>query len=148
MSLESLLKTAIAIATTAHQHQLDKAGKPYIQHPLRVMNQLDSLEAKIVGVLHDVIEDSNVTLADLEKHGFPEEIIAAIAAITKHPNEDYELYLNRVIANPLALRVKLADMTDNLDITRIANPTPKDWERMQKYQAILPRLQIAIHHQS
>ncbi len=144
MTLETLLETAIAIAKTVHQNQLDKAGKPYIGHPLRVMNQLDTLDAKIVGVLHDTIEDSDLTLTDLKDQGFPEEIITAIAAITKQPGEDYETYLKRVMANPLALRVKIADMTDNLDISRIENPTPKDWQRLEKYQAILPRLQAAL----
>lgn len=140
-SLEELLVTAIAIATQSHAHQVDKAGQPYIDHPLRVMEAGHTLPEKIVGVLHDAVEDSALTLEELAAAGFPEEILAAIDAITKRENEPYDTYLERVMANAIALRVKVADMTDNMDISRIAHPTEKDWTRLEKYQAILPRLQ-------
>lgn len=140
-SLEELLVTAIEIATQSHTHQVDKAGQPYIDHPLRVMKAGQTLPEKIVGVLHDAVEDSDLTLAELAEAGFPEEILAAIDAITKREHEPYNTYLERVMANGIALRVKIADMTDNMDISRIAHPTEKDWMRLEKYQAILPRLQ-------
>jgi (p)ppGpp synthase/HD superfamily hydrolase len=142
--LPTLLSQAVSLAHQAHQGQVDKAGKPYIGHPLRVMEQLKTLEEKIVAVLHDAIEDSDLTLADLEQRGFPLAVIAALDAITKRSGEDYETYLQRVMGNELALRVKIADMTDNLDISRIENPTTKDFDRLKKYQATLPRLQALI----
>ena len=100
-----------------------------------------TLPEQIVGVLHDAVEDSDLTLEELAEAGFPKEILAAIDAITKREYEPYDTYLERVMANAIALRVKIADMTDNMDISRIAHPTQKDWTRLEKYQAILPRLQ-------
>lgn len=147
-----LLDKAIALAQTAHANQVDKAGAPYIDHPLRVMNSLNSYTEKIVGVLHDSIEDSELTLEDLENAGFPDEVLEAIEAITKRPQEDYQIYLNRVMGNAIllrrryanALRVKIADMLDNMDIKRIAEPTEKDGKRLKKYQEVLPQLQAAL----
>lgn len=139
-----LLDKAIALAQTAHANQVDKAGAPYIGHPLRVMNSLSTVAEKIVGVLHDSIEDSELTLEDLENAGFPDEVLEAIEAITKKPREDYQAYLNRVMVNAIALRVKIADMLDNMDIKRIAEPTEKDWKRLKKYQEVLPQLQAAL----
>lgn len=138
---EDLLATAIAIARQCHAQQWDKAGQPYIDHPLRVMKAGQTLAEKIVGVLHDTVEDSELTLTELAEAGFPEEIVMAIEAITKRQHEPYDHYLDRVMANPIALRVKIADMTDNMDISRIAHPTDKDWARLNKYERILPRLQ-------
>ncbi|OKH39756.1 GTP pyrophosphokinase [[Phormidium ambiguum] IAM M-71] len=139
-----LLDKAIALAKTAHANQFDKAGAPYIGHPLRVMNSLSTMTEKIVGVLHDSIEDSELTLKDLKNAGFPHEVLEAIEAITKRPNEDYQIYLNRVMGNAVALRVKIADMLDNMDMKRISEPTEKDWKRLKKYQEILPKLQAAL----
>jgi GTP diphosphokinase / guanosine-3',5'-bis(diphosphate) 3'-diphosphatase len=138
------LTHAIALAEQAHQGQVDKAGKPYIEHPLRVMGSMHSEMERIVGVLHDAVEDSDLTLEQLVEAGFGAQIIAAIDAITKRKGEAYETYLDRVIANPIALRVKIADMLDNMNMARIAEPTPKDWQRLKKYREILPRLQAAL----
>jgi len=99
---------------------------------------------RIVGVLHDAVEDSDLTLDQLVEAGFGAQIVAAIDAITKREGEAYETYLERVMANPIALRVKIADMTDNMNIARIAEPTPKDWQRLEKYRKILPKLQSAL----
>lgn len=139
--LKQLLRDAIALSNQYHAHQVDKAGKPYIGHPLRVMAAVDSPAAKIVGVLHDAVEDTELTLQDLAAAGFPPTILRAIDAITKRPHELYEIYLTRVMENPIALQVKIADMTDNMDINRIAHPTDKDWARLRKYEGILPQLQ-------
>ena len=144
MDLEQLLERAVELAQIAHQGQVDKAGAPYIGHPLRVMNSLSTLEEKIVGVLHDAIEDSPLELKDLSEQDFPPHIVEAINAITKCKGEDYETYLTRVMSNHLALRVKIADMKDNMDISRIANPTAKDRQRLAKYQTTLPRLLTAL----
>lgn len=139
--MEPLLEKAIAIAHQAHAHQVDKGGQPYINHPLRVMAAMGTCPEKIVAVLHDAVEDSDLTLGDLYDAGFPEEVVEAIAAITKKNGEDYEAYLQRVMGKAIALRVKIADMTDNMDLSRIAHPTAKDWQRLAKYQQILPRLE-------
>ena len=139
-NFEMLLALAIAIAYQAHAGQLDKAGKPYISHPLTVMAQMDTLESKIVAVLHDAIEDSDFAIADLVHQGFPEFITDAIAAITKLDGELYEDYILRVKSNAIARQVKIADVTHNMDISRIANPTEKDFQRLEKYKKILQEL--------
>jgi (p)ppGpp synthase/HD superfamily hydrolase len=141
---ELLLERAIAIATEAHAGQVDKAGKPYIEHPLFVMEQVSSLEQKIVAVLHDAIEDSDLSFEDLKSAGFPEVLIKAIAAITKIEGEAYGDYLERVITNAIALPVKIADVRHNLDIGRIANPTETDFQRMAKYKKVLSQLCSAL----
>ncbi|MGB3203698.1 MAG: hypothetical protein WBB28_01780 [Crinalium sp.] len=102
------------------------------------MAGVETLEEKIVAVLHDAVEDSNPTTKDLLSREFPAEIVDAIAALTKQKREDYEAYLERVIANPLALRVKIADMRDNMDIRRIKNPTNRDYARLTRYQRFFP----------
>jgi GTP diphosphokinase / guanosine-3',5'-bis(diphosphate) 3'-diphosphatase len=139
-NFETLLVLAIAIANQAHAGQLDKAGKPYISHPLTVMAQMDTLESKIVAVLHDAIEDSELTIADLVRQGFPEFITDAIASITKIDGELYKDYILRVKSNAIARKVKIADVTHNMDISRIANPTEKDFQRLEKYKKVLQEL--------
>jgi (p)ppGpp synthase/HD superfamily hydrolase len=137
---EKLLDLAISIAHKAHAGQLDKAGKPYISHPLMVMSQMDTVESKIVAVLHDVIEDAELTIEDFTRYGFPLLITEAIAAITKFDGELYADNLLRVMANAIALKVKIADVTHNMDISRIANPTDKDLQRLEKYKRVLQEL--------
>jgi (p)ppGpp synthase/HD superfamily hydrolase len=141
---ESLLQRAIAIAAKAHEGQVDKAGNPYLAHPLFVMENVNSIEEKIVAVLHDAVEDSELTLEQLRSEGFPEVLVSAIAAITKIEGEAYAAYLERVIANPIALRVKIADVTHNLDLGRIANPTEADFQRIAKYKKVLSQLRAAL----
>jgi (p)ppGpp synthase/HD superfamily hydrolase len=138
-----LLEKAIVIAEKMHHGQVDKAGAPYISHPLSVMNQVQTLEEKIVAVLHDAIEDTPLTLADLEREGFPAHILQAIDAISKRKGESEESYLERVMSNRLALRVKIADITDNMRLERIAHPTPKDFARIERYAKMLPILHTA-----
>ena len=127
------LEKAILIATTAHQGQTDKAGAPYIFHPLRIMLSCKTEDEQICAVLHDVIEDTAVTLEDLRTAGFKEEIIDALSALTKHKNETYDDFINRVIQNQLACRVKLADISDNMNLSRIPNPSQEDYQRVEKY---------------
>ncbi len=141
---ESLLQRAIAIATKAHEGQVDKAGNPYIEHPLFVMENVNSIEQKIVAVLHDAVEDSELTFDELRSEGFSEVIVLAIVAITKIEGEAYAAYLERVIANAIALRVKIADVSHNLDISRIANPTEADFQRIAKYKKVLSQLRAAL----
>ncbi len=129
----STLERAIAIATMAHEGKVDKAGAPYILHPLRVMLKLSTTEERIVAVLHDVIEDSEVSLQHLIDEGFSGTIVEAIDAVTKRPREAYEDFVRRASLNPIGLRVKLADLEDNSNLSRIPNPTEKDYERLARY---------------
>lgn len=127
------LERAIEIARKAHEGQVDKAGAPYIGHPLRVMDRVPE-EAKIAAVLHDVVEDSSVTLSDLRAEGFPESVVEAVEALTKRPGETYELFILRAASNDIARTVKLADLFDNCDLSRIPDPGPEDYERLKKYR--------------
>ena len=134
MFLKIILDRAKAIATSAHEGQVDKVGKPYIEHPLRVMNMGKTVEEKIVGVLHDVVEDSEWTFEMLEKEGMPKEVVDAIKCVTKlSEDEDYDHFIARVKTNPLAVKVKLNDLKDNMDITRLGKVTEKDLPRLNKY---------------
>lgn len=108
------LHNAILLATQMHYKQNDKAGEPYILHPFRVMMNCNTEEEKIVGVLHDILEDTDVTESDLNYYGYSSEVVQALRVITKLKGESYETYLKRVKANPLALTVKLNDIADNL----------------------------------
>lgn len=135
-----MLNKAIAIAAKAHDGQVDKGGNPYILHPFRVMMNCESEAAKICAVLHDVIEDTNITLEDLKSRGFDDEIIAALDSLTKRKGESYDDFISRVLPNELACRVKLADLTDNMDLTRIQNPGQEDEARIQKYKLAADRI--------
>ena len=134
MFLKIILDRAKAIATSAHEGQVDKAGKPYIEHPMRVMNMGKTVEEKISGVLHDVVEDSDWTFEMLEKEGIPKDVMDALRCVTKlSENEDYDHFIERVKTNPLAVKVKINDLKDNMDITRLGEVTEKDLGRLNKY---------------
>ena len=129
-----MLNKAIEIAHKAHAGQVDKAGQPYIEHPLRVMNMGTTDNEKIVGVLHDVVEDSDWTFEQLQCEGFSSEIIEALRSITKQSkDEPYDKFIQRIKKNPLAVKVKLNDLTDNMDIRRLAYISDKDVKRLKKY---------------
>ena len=130
----STLERAIAIAAEAHTGVVDKAGAPYILHPLRVMLGVSTLDERMVAVLHDVVEDTPWNFGRLRAEGFSETVIAGLDSVTKRAGEDYEAFVQRAASNPIGRRVKLADLTDNLDLSRIANPTEKDFTRMEKYR--------------
>ena len=137
----STLQRAIEIATEAHQGQFDKAGRDYIGHPLRVMEMGKTEEEKIVGVLHDVIEDTDWTFEKLAEEGFSDEVIAALRCITKiSENENYDDFIDRVKKNPLAVAVKINDLTDNMDIRRLPYLSDKDVKRLKKYLKAYKRL--------
>ena len=134
MFLKIILDRAKAIATSAHEGQVDKAGKPYIEHPMRVMNMGKTIEEKIAGVLHDVVEDSDWTFEMLEKEGIPKDVMDALRCVTKlSEDEDYDHFIERVKTNPLAVKVKINDLKDNMDITRLGEVTEKDLARLNKY---------------
>ena len=130
----STLERAIEIATEAHRGQLDKAGNDYIDHPLRVMAAGKSTDEKIVGVLHDVVEDSDWTFERLAAEGFSDEVIEALRCVTKiSEGEPYDKFIARVKTNPLAVAVKLNDLSDNMDIRRLPYLSDKDVKRLKKY---------------
>ena len=133
---EGLLNKAINIATKAHAGQTDNYDAPYIGHVMRVMNYGKTLDEKIVGVLHDVVEDCpEWTFDRLRKEGFPENIIFAIQCVTKlDPNENYDEFVKRTEQSPLAVAVKMNDLRDNMDLRRVNRPlTEKDLKRLNKY---------------
>ena len=137
----STLQRAIEIATEAHQGQFDKAGRDYIGHPLRVMEMGKTEEEKIVGVLHDVIEDTDWTFERLAEEGFSDEVIAALRCVTKiSENENYDDFIDRVKKNPLAVAVKINDLTDNMDIRRLPYLSDKDVKSLKKYLKAYKRL--------
>jgi (p)ppGpp synthase/HD superfamily hydrolase len=143
------LEDAIALATRAHAGQKDKAGADYITHPLRVMAAVNGEDARIVAVLHDVIEDTFVTPQYLREAGYAEPVIAAIESLTKLPDEEdsdagYARFIRRAAQNPLARVVKIADLRDNMDLSRIAAPTAKDHARLAKYERALQALQTSF----
>ena len=128
-----MLEKAIEIAVEAHRGQIDKAGKIYILHPMRVMLRGQNETEQIVGILHDVVEDTPVTIDMLRIEGFPKDILSAIDCLTKTKGEKYGHFIDRVMTNPLATQVKLYDMEDNLNRDRIPFPTLQDEKRFQKY---------------
>lgn len=137
----STLQRAIEIATQAHKGQFDKAGNDYIGHPLRVMQMGQTEEEQIAGVLHDVVEDTVWTFEALEAEGFSKEIIDALRCVTKiSENENYDAFIDRVKKNPLAVAVKINDLTDNMDIRRLPYLSDKDVKRLKKYLKAYKRL--------
>ena len=139
----STLNRAIEIAAAAHAGQLDKAGQPYILHPLRVMLRVDGEDARIAAVLHDVVEDTPVTFEQLVAEGFAPTVIEAVRALTKLPGESRLVAAQRAAAHSVARAVKLADNTENMDLTRIANPTEKDFARLEEYKVVRAALLAA-----
>jgi (p)ppGpp synthase/HD superfamily hydrolase len=127
------LEDAILLAAQAHRGQADRNGQPYVLHALRVMFRLEAEHERMAGVLHDVVEDTPNTLADLRALGYPEEVVAAVDCLTRRPDETYEAYIARAAANPIARRVKLADLEDNLDLRRLSTLTDHDLERLKRY---------------
>lgn len=137
----SLYSNALGIAKEAHSGQIDKAGVDYIQHPLYVASLVPTEKEKAVALLHDVIEDSSVTKEELLLSGIDSEVVEAVSILTKHPNDSYQSYLERVKGNELARIVKLADLTHNSDLSRLKDITEKDEERLQKYARAIKYLQ-------
>lgn len=130
------LERAIALAAEAHAGQVDKAEHPYILHPLRVMLQVEGDYAQMAAVLHDVVEDTSVTLDQLTREGFPQVVVEAVDALTKRPGETRLMAAERAAQNAIARVVKLADNADNMDLSRIPNPTEKDFARLEEYKAV------------
>lgn len=144
--METLLNKALRTAISAHEEQPDKAGKPYILHPLRVMLQFDDEIPQVTALLHDVVEDSPTTFDDLEMDGFPPEVLAALRCLTKTKGEDYDEFISRVLTNPLACQVKLADLMDNSDLSRLTTVGTVDQDQFAKYARALTRIRQHINN--
>jgi (p)ppGpp synthase/HD superfamily hydrolase len=136
------LEHAIAIAAEGHAGQVDKAGEPYILHPLRVMLSCATEDERIVGVLHDVVEDCpGWTFERLRQEGFSDTVLAALDSVTNREGEAYEAFVERAAANPIGRRVKLADLRDNCDLGRISAPTERDLARIDKYRRAIQTIE-------
>lgn len=146
----NLVENALRIALDAHAGQTDKAGAPYVLHPIRVMMKMDSAQLQAAALLHDVLEDSDCTEADLREAGIPDEVRELVACLTKQNDEDsgddegYERFIKRIAANPTAARIKMADIEDNLDVLRIAELRQKDLDRIRRYHQAWHQLRAAL----
>jgi (p)ppGpp synthase/HD superfamily hydrolase len=127
------LEDAISLAVSAHKGQRDKVGQPYILHPLRVMFRLESDEARIVAILHDVLEDTPITKERLRELGYAEHLITALDHLTHREGESYQDFITRAAQDPIAKQVKLADLEDNMDVRRLTAVSAKDAARLAKY---------------
>ena len=139
LSYNEQFQIALELAVEKHKNQTDKAGNPYILHPLHVMENVNSKEGKIVAILHDIIEDTDVTEDYLLKIGLSKRIVDAVVALTRSEDIDYQEYIKDLSSNPLAKEVKLADLEHNMDLKRLPTLEEKDLERNRKYQ-------IAYHY--
>lgn len=129
----TLLEKALQIAIDVHIYQVDKAGRAYIFHPIRVSNKCSTDEERIVALLHDTIEDGYVTEYYLMLEGFPRNIVDAVLSVTRNKDESYEDFIKRSKLNPIGRQVKLHDLEDNMDITRLNELAESDIERLNKY---------------
>lgn len=139
------LVDAIQIAVEKHGTTLDKAGQPYILHPLRVMLAQTTEAGKIVGVLHDTVEDTDLTFEDLQQRGFSAEVLTALRLVTHDDGSPYQEYIERIKHNLIARRVKLADLNDNMDPHRLPGFSESDMLRYQKYKLAWATLQAVEH---
>lgn len=139
LSYNEQFQIALELAVEKHKNQTDKAGNPYILHPLHVMENVNSKEGKIIAILHDIIEDTDVTEDYLLKIGLSKRIVDAVVALTRSKGMDYQEYIKNLSSNPLAKEVKLADLEHNMDLKRLPTLEEKDLERNRKYQ-------IAYHY--
>ena len=128
-----LFDLALKIAVEAHREQKDKSGREYVMHPIRVAERCKDPRAKIVALLHDTIEDTNVTAEYLRCEGFPDEIINGVLSVTKREGETYDDFVRRAAENVIGREVKIADLEDNMDIRRLKEITAEDVARLQKY---------------
>ena len=134
MIYTALTKKALRISFDAHKNQTDQAGIPYVYHPYEVASHMDDEYSTCIALLHDVIEDAGITPDYLRQEGFPEEVIQAILCMTHNKELPYLDYIRIIRKNPLATKVKLADLEHNSNLSRIDTTSPKDYERVEKYR--------------
>lgn len=134
MLYTEMTKKALKLCFNAHKDQLDKSGLPYVFHPFHLADQMNDENTTIVALLHDIVEDTDYTLKDLRKMGYNEEVLGAIELMTHGDDVPYMDYVAKIKENPIAKKVKLADLRHNSDITRLDTITQKDLERAEKYK--------------
>ena len=135
------LERAIEIAQEAHKGVKDKGGHDYIHHPIRVMHAMSNDQEKIVAILHDVVEDSDWTFERLKEEGFEDSVIESLRCVTKYSEEeDYQEFIKRAATNKIATKVKMADIEDNLDLSRLGTLTEEDLTRIEEYKKALKYL--------
>ena len=136
-----LTKKAMKLCFTAHKDQLDKSGLPYVFHPFHLAEQMTDEYTTTAALLHDVVEDTDYTFDDLSQMGFPDEVLEALRLLTHDPAVPYMNYVARAKENPIARAVKLADLMHNSDLTRLDSVSPRDLERIEKYQKAIRLLE-------
>ena len=141
-TLTGTLEVALQLAAAAHSGQKEMNGKPYILHPIRVMLSVSTTDEQIAAVLHDTVEDTDVTYEQLSEAGFSAEIISAVKALTKLDGESRVEAARRAVEHPIARQVKLADVKDNMDMSRIPDPTEKDFARLDEYKLVKEILEV------
>ena len=129
-----MTKKALCLCFEAHKEQKDKSGLPYVFHPFHLAEQMVTEETTVVALLHDVVEDTGYTLADLGAMGFPKAVLDALALMTHDKSVDYMDYVRAIRPNPIARAVKLADLRHNSDLTRLDTVDEKALARVEKYQ--------------
>lgn len=150
MKKGEMLNAMLVLAVTRHAGQYDKAGKPYILHVLAVMHKLrtEDEEVNCIAIGHDLLEDTDTTVAELRAMGFTDRIINGIRNLTKIPGETNEEYMARVMSSVDSIRVKLCDLQHNSDIRRLKGLTEKDFKRLQKYNKMYLELKAALSEHS
>lgn len=139
-SSDSIFYKALEIAIKAHYGQVDKGLHPYILHPVRVSSNCQTIESRTIALLHDVIEDTDYRAEELISEGIPKHIVEKVEVLTRKKGETYNEYIDRIAQDNLAREVKIADLKDNLDLSRIASPTDEDHKRCEKYRKVLEKL--------
>ncbi len=139
-----LLESAIRLAAKVHKGQLDRFGKPYVLHVMRVMMRGHDLEEQVLGALHDILERSTLTLADIQKKDYPPRVVKALDHITRREDEDYDGYIERVMQDGLAMRVKLHDLADKMDLLHVDELSMADLKRYNKQLAAYHRLKRLV----
>lgn len=134
-------KKAIKLMFDKQKNEIDKGGMPYVFHPFHLAEQMESEDEVVVALLHDIIEDTDVTIKELTKMGFTKQETDAISIMTHNKNDSYEKYIKKISTNKLATKVKIADLKHNLDITRLNEIKTKDLEKIEKYKKSLRYLE-------
>ncbi|MBK7383022.1 MAG: hypothetical protein IPI81_06750 [Flavobacteriales bacterium] len=142
--MEHLLETAIRLAAKVHKGQTDRSGKPYILHVMRVMMRGQDFDEQVLGALHDVLERSELTLDEIEKKGFSPRVVKALDVISRRPEETYEQYIDRVVENNLAIRVKLNDLADKMDLQHVEQLDDSDLKRYNKQLTAYHRMKRLV----
>lgn len=141
MIYTDITKKALKLCFQAHKEQVDKCGMPYVFHPFHLAEQMDTEETTVIALLHDVVEDTDYTLDDLAKLGFTASIIEALALMTHDPKMPYMEYVEKISSNPMAAKVKLADLRHNSDLSRLDSVDAKAMARVEKYAAAIAFLE-------